>query len=48
MYHIEQIESECILCENKAIVNAKIVNDLICKEGSSEPDLGCEEKYKPM
>ena len=45
---IEEIETECILCENKAIVNAKIVNGYVCKEGSSEPDLGCEEKYRPM
>ena len=47
---IEEIKTICYLCERKAIVNMKFrelkngVKKAI-KDGSSEPDIGAEEKY---
>lgn len=49
---IEEIKNVCVLCERKAIINAKFYvhgeTRLIVREGSGEPDLGAEEKYQPM
>lgn len=50
---IEEIKTICVNCEKKAVMNAKFyMNSLgkkhIVKSGSSEPDLGAEEKYQPM
>jgi thymidine kinase len=48
---IEEIKTVCVTCSKKAIVNAKFLVDdtgrhIIIREGSSEPDLGSEEKYR--
>lgn len=45
---IEEIKTECTRCHRKATFNMKIVNGSVVKTGSSEPDLGCEEKYIPV
>ena len=49
---IEEIKTVCNFCEKKAILNAKfkIVNEkkVIIKEGTSDPDLGAENKYMAM
>ena len=43
---ISEIESVCINCEQKAIINAKISKDsLIISEGSDEPEIGFN--YQP-
>ena len=51
---IEEIKTICVVCENKAIINAKFYYDeesnykKIVREGSSSIDLGAENKYQPM
>jgi len=51
---IEEIKTTCVLCLNKAIINAKFYYDeelaikKILKEGSSDIDLGAENKYQAM
>ena len=49
---IEEIKTVCTQCNRKAIINAKFtVKDgfrKVIKEGSSEPDLGSEEKYQAL
>jgi thymidine kinase len=45
---IEEIKTTCVNCERKAIINAKFINNQIVYVGSSEPDIGAEEKYKAM
>jgi len=45
---IEEIKTVCVQCGKKAIINAKFIDNGIVKEGSSEPDLGAEEKYIAM
>ena len=50
---IEEIKTICVECDRKAVMNAKFFIDSvgkkhIVKSGSSEPDLGAEEKYQPM
>ena len=50
---IEEIKTVCVSCNRKAIINCKFYVDdngerIIVKDGSSEPDLGAEEKYQPM
>jgi len=51
--NIEEVKSICIECCKKSIINAKFsLNDMgeriIIREGSSEPDIGSEEKYQAM
>ena len=50
--NIQEIESICSECNNKAIINAKFVmNDnkkVIIYQGSSDIDLGTEDKYQPL
>lgn len=49
---IEEIKTICVQCKNKAIINCKfsIENDrqIFIKSGSGKPDIGAEEKYKPL
>jgi len=49
---IEEIKTVCVDCPCKAIINAKyfLKNNQICliKDGSSDPDIGAEEKYRAM
>jgi len=45
---IEEIKTTCINCNKKATINAKFINNEIIYFGSSEPDIGAEEKYKAM
>lgn len=51
---IEEIKNVCVSCDKKAIINAKFFlfecsqKKQIVYEGSSEPDLGAEEKYQAM
>jgi len=52
-YDISPTLGDCCSCKtNKAIVNSKFITDTdgikTIKEGSSLPDLGAEEKYKPL
>lgn len=53
-YDVSPFLGDCCGCKtNKAIINSKFtINEdgshNIVKEGSVEPDLGAEEKYKPM
>ena len=50
--NIEEIKTVCVYCNSKAIINAKftIENEqkYILKQGSSEPEIGAEEKYQAM
>lgn len=49
---IEEIKTICVECNRKATMNAKFYvqngGKVIVRDGSSEPDLGAEEKYQPM
>ena len=51
---IEEIKTICVVCEKKAIINAKFYIDeeenrkKIIRDGSSRIDLGAEDKYQPM
>jgi len=45
---IEEIKTICIKCSKKSIINMKCINGKVIKEGTGDPDLGCEEKYTPM
>jgi thymidine kinase len=50
---IEEVKTICVNCERKATMNAKFYLDdqnkrIIIRDGSTEPDLGAEEKYQPM
>lgn len=45
---IEEVKTVCSNCNKKAIMNAKIVNGLIIKDGDKEIELGAEELYKPL
>lgn len=49
---IEEIKTICVSCTKKAIINAKFfmnnTEKVIIQDGSSEIELGCEEKYQPM
>ena len=49
---IEEIKTTCNFCYKKAIINMKFILEngikISCREGSSEPDIGCEEKYIPV
>lgn len=51
---IEEIKTVCILCNRKAILNAKFHDDIesgkriILRTGSDKPDLGMENKYQAM
>jgi thymidine kinase len=49
---IEEIKTVCVCCSNKAIINAKYYidkdNKIFIREGTSEIDLGGEEKYQPL
>jgi thymidine kinase len=44
---IEEIRTECFFCRSKAIMNMKFDGDLLVTEGTSAPELGGNEKYKP-
>ncbi len=52
--NIEEIKTVCSLCDKKAVVNTKYYIDpitgrgMIVSEGSSEIDLGGEDKYQAM
>jgi len=51
--NIEEVKTICVECGKKSIINAKFcVNEreekMIVREGSSEPDIGSEEKYQAM
>jgi len=52
--NIEEIKTVCVNCHNKAIINAKYYLDsqtgkkIVIHDGSSEIDLGAEEKYNPL
>ncbi len=50
---IEEIKTVCVWCNNKATINAKYLVDdsgekTIIRNGSTEIDLGAEEKYIPI
>ena len=46
---IEEIKTVCVMCSQKSNINAKISKDkIIIRDGSSEPDLGFEDKYQAM
>ena len=45
---IEEIKTICFLCPKKSIINMKFIRGRVIIEGSDEPDLGAEEKYKPV
>jgi thymidine kinase len=49
---IEEIKTSCMFCDNDAVINCKfkVVNNkkIIITTGSSDPDLGAEDKYQPM
>lgn len=50
---IEEIKTVCVWCNNKATINAKYLvdesgNKTIIRNGSTEIDLGAEEKYIPI
>jgi len=45
---IEELESECTICSNKAIVNAKITDGHVISSGTTDPELDSGEKYKAM
>jgi thymidine kinase len=50
---IEEIKTSCGTCERKAVVNSKFIvlpdnTKKIVKSGSSNIDLGCEEKYQAL
>jgi thymidine kinase len=46
---IEEIKTVCVMCSQKSNINAKISKDkVIIRDGSSEPDLGFEDKYQAM
>ena len=52
-YHVSPSLGDCCWCTiNKAIINSKFIeNDegiKVIKEGSALPDLGAEEKYRPL
>ena len=52
-YDVSPSLGDCCSCKtNKAIINSKFVDGddgiTIVKEGSTLPDLGAEEKYKPL
>ena len=42
---IEEIKTTCNYCNNKAIINYKHINEIIIKDGSSDIDIGAEDKY---
>ena len=44
---LEEIRTECFFCRNKAIMNMKFDGDVLVTEGTSVPELGGDEKYKP-
>ena len=51
--NIEEIKTICQFCNHKAIINMKFIDigggeKKIIKDGSSDLDLGCEEKYIPV
>jgi thymidine kinase len=50
---IEEIKTVCVWCNNKATINAKYLvdesgNKTVIRNGSTEIDLGAEEKYIPL
>lgn len=49
---IEEIKTICVQCKNKAIINCKFSvennRQIFIKSGSDKPDIGAEEKYKPL
>lgn len=45
---IEEIPTTCQLCHKRAIINAKIINGEIMREGSDEFQVGGNELYHPM
>ena len=50
---IEEIKTICIYCSKKSNINMKYVNidgriGKVVEESNGKPDLGCEEKYKPV
>ena len=49
---IEEIKTICIQCKNKAIINCKFSTEnnrqIFIKSGSDKPDIGAEDKYKPL
>lgn len=53
-YDVSPYVGDCCCCgENKAIVNSKFMHSddggiVVIKKGSSIPDIGAEEKYRPM
>lgn len=45
---IEEIKNTCWYCNKKAILNLKMNNGIPVREGSTDPDLGFEDKYLPV
>jgi thymidine kinase len=49
---IEEIKTTCVNCNHKAIINAKYSSNggikTVIKNGTSNPEIGSEEKYQPM
>ena len=45
---IEEVKTICVMCSEKSNINAKISKGTIVRDGSSEPDLGFEDKYQAM
>lgn len=42
---IEEVKTTCMFCNRKAVVNLKHCDGKIIKQGSSDIDIGAEEKY---
>ena len=45
---IEELSASCEFCEQKAIVNAKFINDIVQRDGNDTVDIGGEDKYISM
>lgn len=49
---IEEIKTICMLCDKKAIINAKFImkddRKVIIYDGSSDPELGSEDRYQAL
>lgn len=43
--NIEEIKTVCVFCNKKATINLKHLNGKIIKDGSSDIEIGAEERY---
>ena len=44
---LEEMRTECFFCRNKAMLNMKFAHGVLVTEGTSAPELGGDERYKP-